>query len=206
MSHAFQRILMIALCAGSLPAAAVAEDMPTENVLTCTSPVAKGDTAKILLERFKDEAELADLPGAEGEELKGVALYPNDPDKRLNVYFFDDELTDLATVQPDFEATAWTVDGLTVGMSLDEVRQANGAEMTMTGFEWDYGGYITSFESGALENMEGGCGLSVRLDPTADIEIPMALVGDQTFSTTADGLDAIKPVVSSLALTWPAND
>ena len=206
MPKTFRCLILTALCSGSFAAAVFAEDIPAENTLTCASPIAKGDTAKMLLERFKGDAVLEELPGAEGEVIKGVALYPNDPDRRLNVYFFDDALTDLATVQPDYEATGWTVGGLTVGMNLAELRQINGADMTMTGFEWDYGGYVTSFESGALENIEGGCRLSVRLDPTADIEIPMALVGDLTFSTTAEGLDAIKPVVSSLALTWAAKE
>ncbi|MCO6186915.1 hypothetical protein [Rhizobium sp. L1K21] len=170
--------------------------------LTCSDPIQKGDSAESLTQRFGEDAVIVDLPGAEGETQQGVQLFPNDPDKRLNVYFFDEAMQELATVQPDDGVTGWSVDGLSIGDDFQTLLEANGGPFEISGFDWDYGGYVTDFLDGKLSTLDGGCGLSVRFSPDPDTEVPMELSGDQVISSSNETLVTLNPKVGSIALLW----
>jgi hypothetical protein len=174
------------------------------NELTCVSPVNAKDTAQTLKQRFKGDAEISDIDGAEGETMKAVVLFAKTPDKALQVLFYDDAMTQVSAVMPAPEATLWTAAGLKIGASLAEVSAANGGPFKLSGFDWDYGGYVTDFEGGKLTTLEGGCGLSVRFDPPVDAQMAESLSGDIIVTSTDPELVKLAPTVSSVAVQWAA--
>ncbi len=181
-----------------------AEELPTGGELTCEGPVTIADTAQTLLDRFPGVAEITDLPGAEGETLKGVSLFAGTPEKHLNVYFFDEELEEISTLMPAPEATAWNIYGLTIGMTLNEVVQANGKDFSLTGFGWDYGGYVTDFKEGKLYEPAKNCIVGLRFEPTAEDDIPMQLLGEGEIDSADPAVQALNPKLVSISLGWVA--
>ena len=159
-----------------------------------------------MLARFGEDAAIAKVPGSEGEFLKGVSLFTDDAERKLNIYFFDDEMTQLATVQPDGHVKRWKVAGLELAMDLDAVTEANGGPFKLSDFEWDYdGGYIVNFLDGKLGALNGGCSLSVRFDMGEFTEAPPpGIMGETTFSSQTADLQGLKPTVGTLALGWRA--
>ncbi len=185
---------------------AQAEDQPKDNVLSCTWPVMAGDTAATIKARFGEEAVTGDVPGAEGEVMQGVILFPNDSTRKLNVFFFDDEMTQISLVQPDYGVESWTAAGISIGMTMEELLAANGGPFEFYGFDWDYGGYITDFKGGNLDQVDGGCRLGVRIEPSRNGELPTNLIGDTVVSSAAEGIVEAAPVVTEISLGWAISE
>ncbi|UFZ06080.1 hypothetical protein LQG66_07190 [Bradyrhizobium ontarionense] len=188
------------------PALAQTVAPPIDGPISCTSPVAATDTAKSLKQRFGDEAVLQDLPGAEGETNKGLVLFPRAVDRRIEVAFIDDKLNSVSglTLRDTAKASRWSVAGVTIGASLAAVQKANGKPFVVSGFGWDYGGFVTDFKNGTLGRMlPGGCSVTLRFgkDGTA----PKALSGDGV-KVASDNAALLKfaPVVTEISVNFAA--
>ncbi len=175
------------------------------NNLSCEGPVGPRDTAKGLLALYKDQAKVATIPGAEGQDSQGVVLFGDDPKRRLEVTFWDSEMTHVSGVTATGDAAAWAgPHGLHLGSTVAEVEAANGRTFELSGFDWDYGGYVQKLHGGSLERLPGGCSLSIRFGLN-DGHGPVAntIEGDRTLASTDAALLKAKPVVQVLSLGWP---
>ncbi|SCB53720.1 hypothetical protein GA0061098_102089 [Bradyrhizobium shewense] len=151
---------------------------PQEGPITCASPVAPDDTERSLKQRYGKDAVVQELPGAEGERYKGVVLFPKASDRRIEVAFTDDKAGRASGLTlRDAKTSRWTVAGVTIGSSLADVQKANGKPFLVSGFEWDYGGFVTDWKGGALSRpLQGGCTVSIRFG--AKTGAPRSLSGD----------------------------
>jgi len=183
---------------------AMAQAPPREGTLECGTLVAKGESGASLRKRFGRDAKVETLPGAEGETSPGIILFPGDPARRVVVRFADEpdpkKLSRAATVELiDAERSLWRIAGLTLGSSLAEVAKANGGPFTISGFEWDYGGFVTDWRSGALASARpGGCSIVVRFGPGASS--PASLSGDKKIPSTNGALIRSMPKVTAISL------
>lgn len=119
-----------------------------------------------------DNVREGDVPGAEGEVLHGVILFPQDPARRAYVYFQDeDTLTGVSMIQVMDAESRWKLDtGVHIGMPLPQLVALNGKPIKFLGFDWDYGGYITDWHGGKLASKEDdairrGIRLDIRESP-----------------------------------------
>lgn len=174
--------------------------------LTCTNIVHAGDTAETIKSRFKGETAIEEVAGAEGETTKALTLFAKDPARKLVVSFFDDEMTKLSAIGPAEGAKHWTVKGLALGSSLEDVVKANGGKFEVSGFEWDYGGFVTDLKGGRLSSLDGGCMVMVRFNPPEGAEVPAALSGEKSIASSDPKLAKLKPRVSDLQLGWAGDD
>jgi hypothetical protein len=96
---------------------------------------------------------------------------------------------------------AWTFsNGLRADMTLEEVEKLNGKPFTISGFDWDYGGYA-NFEGGKLES-----GVSIRFEPTTETRSDK-LSGDVQIRSTDKAQRAAKPKISgSISVMFPISD
>ena len=172
------------------------------NVLSCVGPVGKKDTAASLKVRYKDQAAVETVPGPEGTELKAVVLFGKEPAKRLEVLFWDEAMTKISDVRLADDASSWTVEGLRTGSTLSDVETRNGKAFKLSGFGWDYGGYVTDFMGGRLSSLEGGCVISVRLDATGNTDPTVS--GDTQLMSSDKAVVAAQPKVTQLSIGWPA--
>ena len=184
---------------------AAGDTKPTEE-LNCSNIVKAGDTAKTIAARYKGETAIEETTGAEGATAKALAIYPKDPARKLFVSFFDDEMTKLSAIGPAEGASHWTIAGLKLGSSLADVIKANGGKFDISGFEWDYGGYVTDLKGGKLSSLDGGCVVTIRFNPPEGGQVPSALSGEKSIASSDAKLAKLNPHVSDIQLGWAGED
>ncbi len=202
---------VLAASAGLLAALALSPPAPAASPLsrrnfaaTCTSPISRNDTAATILQRYGAQARRETLPGAEGETFRGVVLYPRDPQRRVEIGFSDDARPRVAFIRIRGNRSVWTFGNMALSNSVAQITAANGRGFTLSGFEWDYGGYVTDLKGGVLSQQPGGCRLGIRFSLPANVTTtPEALMGDVPVQSTNSALSRLRPVVDELSLNWP---
>lgn len=177
------------------------------NILSCTAPVGQAMTADTLTATFGDQARVETIPGPEGTTYRAVLLYPDTPERRVAVTFWDEAMTQVSDVTVSERAVAWQGPGeIGIGSTLKEVEAANGGPLTLYGFDWDYGGYVSDFKGGRLATIPGGCvfGLRFGLPESVDPELMTGISGDQPISSRHPNMQKAQPVVISLSVGWAA--
>ncbi len=202
------RRFLLALPFAALPLVPVhaASDAKSAEELTCSNIVKTGDTAKTIAARYKGETAIEEITGAEGATAKALAIFPKDPTRKLLVSFFDEGMTKLSAIGPAAGASHWTIAGLTFGSSLSDVIKANGGKFELSGFEWDYGGYVTDLKGGKLSALDGGCVVTIRFNPPEGKEVPSALSGERSIPSSDAKLAKLAPRVSDIQLGWAGEE
>lgn len=212
-------LVMLAACGGedaavTVPAVTPEVSGPLENVaeagasdvrfvLGCGAPFTPDATPATLAAVFGRENVVPEtIDGPEGQPLNVTAIYPKDPMKRIEVTFGnEEERTNLTSVTVRDAASLWkAAGGYTFGDGIAKVEEANGKPFAMSGFEWDYGGYVTDWKDGKLKEA-GGCATSVRFSPEST-NIPEAVSGDRTVLSSDAAVKAAKPIVSMFSIGW----
>ena len=207
-------VLAAALARGAPPLALAQAPAPAAPplVLDCTTfPRALDETA--LVARFgRANVAAVTLDGAEGETLRGTAVYPKDPTRRLEIVWADDaRRRGLSSAVVRGQST-WTVRTPgparpLVGLraSLDAVEEANERPFLINGFHWDMGGFSAGWKGGTLDHMPGGCSVSVRFNPDPTVKGRGAdkVSGEKQFGSSDPGVRAVRPSVSVISLDWP---
>lgn len=165
--------------------------------------MAKGASAKSLLAAYPGDAVVGTISGPEGSEAHGVILYGNDPARRVEITFWDEDMTKVSDVSLGAGATAWTgPSGLHLGSPLADVETANGKPFTLFGFGWDYGGFVNDLKGGQLAHLPGGCSLSVRLETPEGASVPDSLSGEKPLSSDDAAVRALGTKVARLSIGW----
>jgi hypothetical protein len=190
----------------STSAPALAQDAPQGGAITCSSPVAAKDSARSLTQRYGKDAAIAELPGAEGEKYKGVVLFPRARDQRIEISFAGNAMNAAAglSIRNAEKGSRWNIAGVSVGSSVADVQKANGRPFVVSGFGWDYGGFVTDWKGGALASLQpGGCRMMLRFDKEAGA--PTNLLGDGVkVSSDNAALRKWAPVVSEMGINFPS--
>jgi hypothetical protein len=192
--------LLAACCAALAAAPAFADEIDCEAVFTRDAT-----HEKIAASFGADNVKIDDIPGAEGEVLTGTIVYPDDPNRRLEVAWQDEAMRDPIVMVT--ERSGWRVGGVKIGLSLAELEALNGGPFKLYGFDWDYGGMITDWGGGALAKpLRGGCALSVQLHRADDVpdEVADKAAGDAEFSSADSDVQALRPVVGEIVVSYPA--
>ncbi|MCZ8019359.1 hypothetical protein [Novosphingobium sp.] len=201
--------LTLALLAAPLAAASKAAaakpavaGAPVAQPLTCSLPVSQRDSAASLKRRFGRAAVVTSIAGPEGTTVKAVVLWARDPRRRLEVTFWDEQMTKPAGVLLGDGARHWSVGGIRLGDSLARVEAINGKPFQLGGFEWDYGGYLQDARGGKLGVLPGGCRVSVRFGLSGKGAVENGILGDVTLQSSEAKVRAALPVVTDLAIGW----
>jgi hypothetical protein len=181
---------------------------PAGDRLTCSGALGPdGNQAAVAAAFGKDNVVSEMVDGAEGEKICATVVFPADPARRLEIFWNDDaKLSGVSDVRLS-DSSAWIApNGLKRGMSLAEVEKLNGRPFTLSGFDWDYGGYVTDWKGGALAKpAPGGCVVNVRFMVPAGAPDAAAtkVAGDQEFPSTDKNMRAVKPIVGTLGFGYP---
>lgn len=122
----------------------------------------------------------------------------------LEVTWLDTE----AKASPDFiqvKGKSWqTGDGISLGISLQEIEEINGKPFRLLGFEWDYGGTIISWEGGNLEGQPREMWLALTPDQEAYQQTSGneagQVSGDREFSSGHPVMQKLNPRLMFLAV------
>lgn len=160
-------MLFLAACNNNTPGNR--EESITERE-PCLEDILNLDSEQELIKKYGKESVSYDtIWGAEGFYTMGTVLRV-DERSRVEVMWMDSAarkgmisstLVSTADYYADeLDPGKWkSCTGVAVGMTLDELQRINGRPFTFSGFGWDYGGGVISWEGGTLEEK----GLAVQL-------------------------------------------
>jgi hypothetical protein len=143
------------------------------------------------------------IPGAEGEEAPGTVLFPNDPARRVEIFWNDTagrtSPSSITISGTQGQRSQWTgPHGLVLGESMTDVERANGGAFVLYGFEWDYGGTVTDWRGGALAPQDN-CHVRVGFQPAGDAG---RASGDSAFRSDSTEMRNAHPYVSVIGVSF----
>jgi hypothetical protein len=170
------------------------------------------------LNRFGSELDLARAYGArnlrdssvtlgEGETAPGTLLYPDDPQRRVEIIWSDPgakRAPRRAVLRGD--RSRWVLPRqISLGASLADLESANGRPFRLAGFAWDYAGAVTSWEGGALDSLLPGVRLYLepRIEDRAGAPY-RHVQGDREFSSNNRDMRALKPRIYQIFVDFDA--
>ena len=173
----------------------------TMRELTCEGVFGAAATHAKLTEAFGPRNVVySKQDGAEGETFMATVLFPNKVADRLVITWTDEKRQTKPESLTVRMGAAWRLpNGLKPGSTLAEVETANGKPFALSGFEWDYGGFVSDWHGGKLAADIGPCTLVVRFNPGKDANTNK-VSGDKTIQSNNPAMRAAKPVVSEITL------
>lgn len=148
------------------------------------------------------------VAGAEGEDFEATVIYPNQPTKRLEVLWKDAQaMKSPAVIRIIGERSAYkTLDGITLGTTLKDLEKLNGGTFVISGFYWDYGGHVMSWEQGKLAFLQRA-GFILQFDVPAATKPTgaklQAISGDKRIKSSDPTLQFVNPVVREMDCNFP---
>lgn len=188
--------------------ASAQNDLAKDHVIACSGPFGKNATQADLEQAFgKTNVTYGDVPGPEGSTEQATIVFANDPERRVEIQWHDEEkrARPLAITVGNAEATSrWRGPlGVRLGTRVEEIQKIAGKPFPITGFEWDLGGYA-HLQNTKLEKLPGGCTLSLRftLDSIPDGRKYRKLVGDVKVRSDDKVLLELKPRVQFFTIGY----
>ncbi|NIX77156.1 hypothetical protein [Microvirga terricola] len=177
----------------------------TADELRCEGPFALDTThAKLVTAFGAKNVSREIIYGPEGVTFKASVVFGKDTARRLEV-IWDDEKAGKRPARIHFSGTGWSIgNNLHVGSLLAEVEAANARPFTLYGFEWDFGGMVSSWKGGALEKLPGGCAAVAHFeeDQNSAEEALTKAAGDHEFSSQDAAMKAVHPKVMVLGVQY----
>ena len=158
----------------------------------------------------------ADIVSSDGGREAGTIVFGEQPDASLGLLWLD-ETPDAHVRSIVFchgselaEKCRWhTQERVSFGTDLKALERLNGRKFKLNGFDWGYGGLITSWEGGRLERLSAACGrVTLRLDPapgTPSDERSSLIeqVEDNDEFWSSDGpMQALNPSVDHMSMSF----
>lgn len=178
-----------------------------------TPTATRADLTRIFGEKNVREEEILTTDGSQEPATRIFGDQPNDtlailwqdesPGAHIRRILFCHAMDPLSTCR-------WhTPEGIAFGTDLKSLEKLNGRKFKLNGFDWGYGGLITSWEGGRLEKLFGACGrLTIRLDPPpgAPSEERSRLLeqveGDDEFWSSDAAMQALNPVIDFMSISF----
>jgi len=181
--------------------------IPGVKVGAITAQTSEADLKKIYGSK---NVQSGDVGLGEGETVPGTIIYPNSPNKRLEIAWKDTE----KKKSPDFvqfggEKSLWKIaPGISIGTSLKTLEQINGKSFVLLGFGWDYSGTVVSWKGGKLARKFGDDGkfVTLRLIPVTYDKLSRkytdSVIGDGEFSSKHKSMQKLNPKVYSVIVKF----
>ncbi len=162
-------------------------------------------TREAVLAAYGNDAKVDSFYIIDGMYGQGVVLFPDNPRRRVEIYWdenLDPKRPAYMRIEGDSTgATDWkTSEGITIGTPLADLEKLNGKSFEISGFGWDYGGFVTNWMGGKFN-----AALMIRLEPTAE-ETSAKVSGEGGFNSQNPEMQAAKPVVSRMEFRFLANE
>lgn len=168
-------------------------------------PITADSTEESLKQAFgAEQVKREKMYVGDGQEWEGVAIFPTQPDKRVEVFWFEEAPNRVQMIQIAGEKSQWkTAQGVSLGTTLQELQKLNGKPFKMLGLGWDFGGGVADWNGGALE------GLTLRCDSTSvelSEEENASISGDKTVMSDLPAMQKANPKVSKITVSFPLPD
>ena len=146
-----------------------------------------------------------DVEASEGAKVPASVLFPNDPKRRLEVWWSNiTARKDIHLIVIGGQSTWVAPGGLRLGQTLEQVEKLNHKAFKLKGFDKDGIAIGSDWDGGALATVAGGCkpGVSLRADAKASAEKIGELSADKEYSSSDPEIRATKPTVSEILIGY----
>ena len=175
-------------------------------VVACSGPFAKDSSHLELVTAFNSKnITFADVEAADGTKVPASILFPNDPKRRLEMWWSDrTHRSDIHLIVIGGQSTWTAPDGLRLGQTLEQVEKINHKPFKLKGFDKDRIAIGSDWDGGALATLAGDChaGLSLRADAKAPAEKIGALSADKEYSSSDPAIRATKPTITEILIGY----
>ena len=195
-----------ALALVAAPLSAQQRAQPTgANIVACNGAFAK-DSSHLKLAMWFDSKNITftDVE-ASGSKVPASVLFPNDPKRRLEVWWSNPTArSNIHLIVIGGQSTWAAPGGLRLGQTLEQVEKLNHKPFKLKGFDKDRIATGSNWDGGALVTAAGGCkpGVSLRADAKASAEEIGALSVDEEYSSSDPAIRAAKPTVSEILIGY----
>ena len=192
----------LALLAGPL----WAQQRAPPTVVACSGTFAK-DSSHLKLAMFFESKNITftDVEASDGSKVPASILFPNDPKRRLEVWWSNETARkDLHLIVIGGQSTWTAPGGLRLGQTLEQVEKLNHKPFKLKGFDKDGIATGSDWDGGLLATVAGGCkpGVSLRADAKASAEKIGELSADKEYSSSDPEIRATKPTVSEIVIGY----
>jgi hypothetical protein len=176
------------------------------HTVTCGGSFAK-DSSHLKLAMIFDSKNVTftDVDASNGTKVPASVLFPNDPKRRLEVWWSNATARSGTYLIVINGKSTWTAPGgLRLGLTVAQLEKLNKKAFKLKGFDKDGVATISDWDGGELANLPGGCksGLSMRADPKAPADAVSALTPDKEYNSQDPEVLAVKPTVSEVLIGY----
>lgn len=162
-------------------------------------------TREAVLAAYGNDAKVDSIYIIDGMFGEGVVLFPDNPRRRVELYWEPEFNTKRpAYIRIDGDSTGvsdWkTTEGITIGTPMSEVQKLNGKAFDISGFGWDYGGFVTDWRGGKYNQS-----LGIRFEPK-DGDKSEKVSGEGGFTSDNPDMVAANPVVVRMEFRFLADE
>jgi hypothetical protein len=174
--------------------------------VACSGTFAK-DSSHLKLAMTFDSKNITftDVEANNGTKVPASVLFPNDPKRRLEVWWSNATARSGTYLIVINGKSTWSAPGgLRLGLTLPELEKLNHKTFKLKGFDKDGVATISDWGDGVLANLPGGCksGLSLHADPKAPADAVSTLSADKEYSSDDPEMRAVKPTVSEILIGY----
>ena len=173
------------------------------NDINCTNLTSPSENANQLMSRYGSQARIEEMADTESEPFDGVALHPDDPRLRIEIEPEDwPRAKKIIGINLTQKHSRWSMFGLRIGMTLEDVTAANAKPLKLTGFWQHPDGSYSVFGDFKPGRIYGGCRLIVFLASPVPLKAGDPLYGLENIASNDPNLMKRHPVVSGMFMVW----
>ncbi len=175
-------------------------------VVACNGIFAK-DSSHLKLAMAMNSKDLifTDVDSGTGSKVQASVLFPNDPKRRLEVWWSNPaERSDTYLIVIGGQSTWTAPGGMKLGLNVAQLEKLNHKPFKLKGFDKNRIAAVSDWDGGALSTLAGGCksGLSLRADPKASADTIGAVTADKEYTSSDPAIRAAKPTVSEILIGY----
>jgi hypothetical protein len=145
-----------------------------------------------------------DVDGPEGSKLQASIVFPNEPKRRLEVLWQDEEARANTALIVIGGQSQWTAPkGLRLGLTLAALEKINGKPFKLSGFDQADGAAVLDWQGGALDSLPGGCKVGIKLAPAAKTPADaLAAAAGKELASNDAAVRATRPTIREIILGY----
>jgi len=179
---------------------------PSSHVVACSGIFAKDSNHLRLAMTFDNKnVSFGDVDADGGTKVKATIVFPNDPKRRLEVWW-SNPVERSGTYLIDIKGKSlWAAPGgMRLGLNTAQLEKLNHKPFKLKGFDKNGIATVTDWDGGELAALPGGCksGVSLAADPKASADAVAALSSDKEYSSADPAIRAVKPTVSEILIGY----
>ena len=179
---------------------------PTGHVVACSGIFSKDSNHLRLAMTFDSKnVTIGDVEANGGAKVKATIVFPNDPKRRLEVWW-SNPAERSGTYLIDIKGKSmWSGPaGMRLGLNLAQLEKINHKPFKLKGFDKSGVATVSDWDGGELASLPGGCksGVSLAADPKASADSVAALSPDKDYSSDDPAVRAVKPSVSEILIGY----